>query len=166
MVAKPRLRCQGKLGGPELFANGAPCSVCATVHPRRRGIASLRCSLGPYGTRADTCIRQLVLQAAVDALTRNLGLEWGHFGIRTAGVAPGPIKGTAGMTKLAPSPDAAAQVGTATHAERFVAWLGWCACPLARPSSIAVPMLGGMGVPMNHCCPGFMWRTPFCPRRR
>lgn len=35
-------------------------------------------------------------QAAVDSLTRSLGLEWGHFGIRTAGVAPGPIEGTAG----------------------------------------------------------------------
>lgn len=51
----------------------------------------------------------------MDALTRNLGLEWGHYGIRTAGVAPGPIEGTAGMTKLAPSPDAAAQVGRCVH---------------------------------------------------
>ena len=40
-------------------------------------------------------------QAAVDALTRNLGLEWGHFGIRTVGVAPGPIEGTAGALGLA-----------------------------------------------------------------
>ncbi|PRW61474.1 Peroxisomal 2,4-dienoyl- reductase [Chlorella sorokiniana] len=55
-------------------------------------------------------------KAAVDALTRNLGLEWGHFGIRTAGVAPGPIEGTAGMTKLAPSPDAAAQVNNLINA--------------------------------------------------
>lgn len=37
-----------------------------------------------------------MLQAAVDSLTRSLGLEWGHYGIRTAGVAPGPIEGTAG----------------------------------------------------------------------
>lgn len=67
------------------------------------------------------------MQAAVDALTRNLGLEWGHFGIRTAGVAPGPIEGTAGMTKLAPSPDAAAQVGALpchlAGACRPAAWL-------------------------------------------
>ncbi|EFN53613.1 hypothetical protein CHLNCDRAFT_136871 [Chlorella variabilis] len=51
-------------------------------------------------------------KAAVDALTRSLGLEWGHYGIRTAGVAPGPIEGTAGMAKLAPSGGA----GSATAA--------------------------------------------------
>ncbi|PSC74048.1 H(+) hexose cotransporter 2 isoform B [Micractinium conductrix] len=49
-------------------------------------------------------------KAAVDSLTRSLGLEWGLYGIRTAGVAPGPIEGTAGMTKLAPGSDAAAAV--------------------------------------------------------
>ena len=41
-------------------------------------------------------------KAAVDALTRSLALEWGAKGIRVCGVAPGPIAGTAGMTKLAP----------------------------------------------------------------
>lgn len=49
-------------------------------------------------------------KAAVDSLTRSLGLEWGHFGIRTAGVAPGPIEGTAGMTKLAPGSDGEARM--------------------------------------------------------
>lgn len=49
-------------------------------------------------------------KAAVDSLTRSLGLEWGHYGIRTAGVAPGPIEGTAGMTKLAPGSGGAAAV--------------------------------------------------------
>lgn len=41
-------------------------------------------------------------KAAVDSLTRSLALEWGGYGIRVNGVAPGPIQGTAGMTKLAP----------------------------------------------------------------
>eukprot|EP00877_Chromochloris_zofingiensis_P000045 jgi/Chrzof1/10040/Cz04g25010.t1 len=44
-------------------------------------------------------------KAAVDSITRSLALEWGEFGIRVNGVAPGPIKGTAGMTKLAPGGD-------------------------------------------------------------
>eukprot|EP00958_Prasinococcus_capsulatus_P006703 scaffold625_cov420-Prasinococcus_capsulatus_cf.AAC.56 len=42
----------------------------------------------------------------VDSITRSLGLEWGEYGIRVVGVAPGPIAGTAGMAKLAPGVDA------------------------------------------------------------
>ena len=41
-------------------------------------------------------------KAAVDSLTRSLALEWGYEGVRVCGVAPGPIAGTAGMTKLDP----------------------------------------------------------------
>ena len=41
-------------------------------------------------------------KAAIDSITRTLGMEWGSEGIRTVGVAPGPVADTAGMTKLAP----------------------------------------------------------------
>lgn len=42
-------------------------------------------------------------KAAVDSLTRSLALEWGvDYGIRVNGIAPGPIKDTTGMDKLAP----------------------------------------------------------------
>jgi len=39
-------------------------------------------------------------KAGIDALTRNLGLEWGPDGIRTVGIAPGPIEGTEGLSRL------------------------------------------------------------------
>ncbi|TXG71311.1 hypothetical protein EZV62_006246 [Acer yangbiense] len=40
--------------------------------------------------------------AAIDSVTRNLALEWGtDYDIRVNGIAPGPISGTLGMTKLA-----------------------------------------------------------------
>jgi peroxisomal 2,4-dienoyl-CoA reductase len=39
-------------------------------------------------------------KAAIDALTRSLALEWGEYGIRVNGIAPGPIVDTAGFTKL------------------------------------------------------------------
>lgn len=39
-------------------------------------------------------------KAAIEALSRNLALEWGEFGIRCNCVAPGPIEGTPGLEKL------------------------------------------------------------------
>lgn len=41
-------------------------------------------------------------KAGVDALTRNFAVEWGQFGIRACGIAPGPIDDTEGMKRLAP----------------------------------------------------------------
>ena len=41
-------------------------------------------------------------KAAVDAITRNLSVEWGRYGIRVNGVAPGPIEDTEGMKRLLP----------------------------------------------------------------
>jgi len=41
-------------------------------------------------------------KAAVDSLTRSLALEWGDYGVRVVGIAPGPIKDTPGTTKLSP----------------------------------------------------------------
>jgi peroxisomal 2,4-dienoyl-CoA reductase len=43
-------------------------------------------------------------KAGVDALTRNLAVEWGHYGIRVNGIAPGPIEDTEGMQRLVPEP--------------------------------------------------------------
>jgi peroxisomal 2,4-dienoyl-CoA reductase len=39
-------------------------------------------------------------KAAVDSITRSLALEWGSFGIRVTGIAPGPIADTTGTKKL------------------------------------------------------------------
>ena len=43
-------------------------------------------------------------KAGVDALTRNLAVEWGRYGIRVNGIAPGPIEDTEGMKRLVPGP--------------------------------------------------------------
>lgn len=43
-------------------------------------------------------------KAGVDALTRNLAVEWGRYGIRVNAVAPGPIEDTEGMQRLVPEP--------------------------------------------------------------
>ena len=43
-------------------------------------------------------------KAGIDALTRNLAVEWGHHGIRVNAIAPGPIEDTEGMKRLIPDP--------------------------------------------------------------
>ena len=43
-------------------------------------------------------------KAGIDALTRNLAVEWGRHGIRVNAIAPGPIEDTEGMTRLVPEP--------------------------------------------------------------
>lgn len=42
-------------------------------------------------------------KAGVDMITRTLALEWGAQGIRINSIVPGPIAGTEGMARLAPS---------------------------------------------------------------
>ena len=44
-------------------------------------------------------------KSAIDSLTRTLALEWGYYGVRVNGIAPGPIADTPGMAKLAPGMD-------------------------------------------------------------
>lgn len=45
-------------------------------------------------------------KAGIEKLTRDLALEWGRFGVRVNAIAPGPIEGTEGMSRLAPGPSA------------------------------------------------------------
>jgi peroxisomal 2,4-dienoyl-CoA reductase len=41
-------------------------------------------------------------KAGVDALTRQLAVEWGRYGIRVNAIAPGPVEDTEGMARLVP----------------------------------------------------------------
>jgi 2,4-dienoyl-CoA reductase [(3E)-enoyl-CoA-producing], peroxisomal len=43
-------------------------------------------------------------KAGVDALTKNLAVEWGRYGIRVNAIVPGPIGDTEGMKRLVPEP--------------------------------------------------------------
>ena len=41
-------------------------------------------------------------KAGIEKMTKDLALEWGPFGIRVNTIAPGPVEGTEGMSRLAP----------------------------------------------------------------
>jgi 2,4-dienoyl-CoA reductase len=43
-----------------------------------------------------------VAKSGVDTLMKSLTVEWGKYGIRFVGIAPGPIEGSGGVSKLDP----------------------------------------------------------------
>jgi len=63
-------------------------------------IVNISATLHYHGTPLQ--IHASAAKAGVDAVTRNLAVEWGQFGIRVVGIAPGPIGDTEGMKRLAP----------------------------------------------------------------
>lgn len=81
--------------------------VLRAAHPhlRRPGASIINISapqavLGMVG-QAHVC----AAKAGVDMITKTLALEWGVEGIRINSVIPGPIDGTEGMRRLAPTPE-------------------------------------------------------------
>jgi peroxisomal 2,4-dienoyl-CoA reductase len=61
-------------------------------------------------------------KAGIDSLTRTLACEWGPYGIRVNGIAPGPVEGTEGVRRLTTEPSREAAVQ---------------GCPLGRMATIA-----------------------------
>jgi NAD(P)-dependent dehydrogenase (short-subunit alcohol dehydrogenase family) len=59
-------------------------------------------ALLPLAAQSHVC----AAKAGVDMLGRALAIEWGGDGVRVNSVIPGPIEGTEGMARLAPTPDA------------------------------------------------------------
>lgn len=58
-------------------------------------------------------------KAGVDMITRTLAIEWGRDGIRVNSVVPGPIEGTEGMARLAPTDDAMNKVAKSVPLQRL-----------------------------------------------
>jgi NAD(P)-dependent dehydrogenase (short-subunit alcohol dehydrogenase family) len=69
----------------------------------------------PMPLQAHVC----AAKAGVDMLTRVLAIEWGGDGIRVNAVVPGPIEGTEGMVRLAPTDEAREIVRATVPAARW-----------------------------------------------
>src|SRR6185503_14436210 len=72
----------------------------AQLKEHRGQILNISATLHYLGTPMQ--IHVSAAKAGVDALTRNLAVEWGRYGIRVNGIAPGPIEDTEGMKRLVP----------------------------------------------------------------
>jgi len=81
-------------------------NVCRAAYPelkKHRGqILNISATLHYLGTPMQLHVS--AAKAGVDALTRNLAVEWGRHGIRVNAIAPGPIEDTEGMKRLVPEP--------------------------------------------------------------
>jgi peroxisomal 2,4-dienoyl-CoA reductase len=80
-------------------------------------ILNISATLHHHGTPLQ--IHASAAKAGVDAVTRNLAVEWGRFGIRVCGIAPGPIADTEGMRRLAPPGEVGDKARAAIPAGRF-----------------------------------------------
>ena len=72
----------------------------AELKKRRGSILNISATLHYLGTPLQLHVS--AAKAGVDALTQNLAVEWGRYGIRTNAIAPGPIEDTEGMKRLLP----------------------------------------------------------------
>jgi peroxisomal 2,4-dienoyl-CoA reductase len=75
-------------------------SKAALPHLKARGgsVVNISATLPYLGTVGQS--HAAAAKAGVDSLTRVLACEWGPFGIRVNGIAPGPTEGTEGVRRL------------------------------------------------------------------
>jgi len=74
----------------------------AQLKQNRGQILNISATLHYLGTALQLHVS--AAKAGVDALTRNLAVEWGRYGIRVNAIAPGPIEDTEGMKRLVLEP--------------------------------------------------------------
>jgi NAD(P)-dependent dehydrogenase (short-subunit alcohol dehydrogenase family) len=91
----------------------------AFEHLRRPG-ASLIAISAPQGSRAYAGQAHVcAAKAGINMLTKCLALEWGPHGIRVNAISPGPVEGTEGMARLAPTGELEKRLTSAIPLRRF-----------------------------------------------
>lgn len=78
---------------------------------RKPGASLIAISAGQAVNAMTLQAHACAAKAGINQLVRVCAMEWGPEGVRVNGISPGPIVGTEGMARLAPS-DAAAKIYT------------------------------------------------------
>src|SRR5499426_2148524 len=100
--------CLAENLSPNGFGTVVDIDLKGTFHVSRAALPHLKAQGGsvlnisatlPYlGTMGQS--HAAAAKAGIDSLTRVLACEWGPYGIRVNGIAPGPIDGTEGVKRL------------------------------------------------------------------
>ena len=75
------------------------------AHLRKPGACIIQISASQAFVATPYQLHVSAAKAGIDMLTRGLALEWGAEGIRINSIIPGPIQGTEGLKRLAPTPE-------------------------------------------------------------
>lgn len=105
--------CRAEDLSPNGFKTVIDIDLLGSFHAARASLAQLKETKGtilfvsagmaymPYAFQ----VHAGAAKAGIENLMKNLALEWGHYGIRTCSIVPGPIEGTEGMKRLADADD-------------------------------------------------------------
>ncbi|MCU1648043.1 MAG: short-chain dehydrogenase [Nocardia sp.] len=122
----------------------------AFEHLRKPGASIINISAPQSSIPMEMQIHACSAKAGVDMVTRVAALEWGPLGVRVNAVLPGPISGTEGMARLAPTPDAEHVVARSIPLGRYgtkqeiADCCLWLASPMASyVSGATIPVDGG-----------------------
>ena len=104
--------CLAENLSPNAFSSVIDIDLKGTFHATKAALPHLKKSRGVVlnisatlqylGT--PTQVHASAAKAGIDALTRGLAVEWGAYGIRVNGIAPGPIAETEGVRRLMVGP--------------------------------------------------------------
>lgn len=75
----------------------------AFAYLKKPGASIINISAGQSWLPMPGQVHVCAAKAGIDQITRTLAMEWGPYGIRINSIAPGPIEGTEGMARLAPT---------------------------------------------------------------